>query len=131
MLNTQKDYISSLFTEALKEIGAPETARVILEKPKQAAHGDVACTVALQFAKAMKKAPRDIAAQLVEKINAQPGTKTFFKNIEIAGPGFINMTLSDHAKQEVVKVVLEEGAKFGCLPTDKDKTILIEFVSGL
>ena len=129
MLNTQKDYISSLFTEALKEIGAPETAKVILEKPKQAAHGDVACTVALQCAKAMKKAPRDIAAQLVEKIKAQPGTEKFFKNIEIAGPGFINMTLSDQAKQEVVKIVLEEGTKFGCLPTDKDKTILIEFVS--
>ncbi len=53
----------------------------------------------------MKKAPRDIAAQLVEKINAQPGTKTFFKNIEIAGPGFINMTLSDHAKA---------GSREGC-----------------
>ena len=70
MLNTQKDYISSLFTEALKEIGAPETAKVILEKPKQAAHGDVACTVALQCAKAMKKAPRDIAAQLVDQSTA-------------------------------------------------------------
>ena len=119
MLNTQKDFISGLFSEALKEIDAPETAKVVLEKPKQAAHGDVACTVALQCAKAMKKSPRDIAAQLVEKIKTQSGTDKFFKNIEIAGPGFINMTLSDSAKQEVVRVVLEEGKRFGCLPTDK------------
>ncbi len=104
---------------------------VILEKPKQAAHGDVACTVALQCAKAMKKAPRDIAAQLVEKINATARYQDILLvNIEIAGPGFINMTFCPITqKQEVVKVVLEEGAKFGCLPTDKDKTILIEFVS--
>lgn len=129
MLNTQKEFVSDLFEKALKEIGAPETAKVILEKPRQAAHGDIACTVALQCAKPMKKSPRDIATQLVAIIQKEPGADKFFKNIEIAGPGFINMTLSDEAKQSVVRAVLSQGMTFGVKPQDPEKTVLIEYVS--
>lgn len=129
MLNTQKEFVSDLFEKALKEIGAPETTKVILEKPRQAAHGDIACTVALQCAKPMKKSPRDIATQLVAIIQKEPGADKFFKNIEIAGPGFINMTLSDEAKQSVVRAVLSQGMTFGVKPQDPEKTVLIEYVS--
>ncbi len=129
MLNTQKEFVSDLFEKALKEIGAPETTKVILEKPRQAAHGDIACTVALQCAKPMKKSPREIATQLVAIIQKEPGADKFFKNIEIAGPGFINMTLSDEAKQSVVRAVLSQGMTFGVKPQDPEKTVLIEYVS--
>ena len=55
MLVSQKTKITELFKNALAAVGAPENTKIVLERPKQQSHGDIACTVALQCAKAMKQ----------------------------------------------------------------------------
>ncbi|MCD8340328.1 MAG: arginine--tRNA ligase [Burkholderiales bacterium] len=129
MLNSQKELITEVISQALKNIGAPEDAQVLLERPKNPDHGDVACMAALQCAKAMHNPPRVIAEQIKEEVLKDPRSANFLKSIDIAGPGFINLTLSDSARQSVVTKILKENKKFGTLPLDKNKSILIEYVS--
>ncbi len=129
MLNSQRAAIEEIFSAALRKIGAPTDTKIVLERPKQASHGDIACTNALQLAKALRKSPREIAGKIVEIVEADEKAKTLFKKIEIAGPGFINLTLSDAANQAVVKTILLEKDTYGQIPISDDKTILIEYVS--
>ena len=112
MLNDQKNAILSLFNEALKSMGVTDTT-VLLERPKVAAHGDLACNVAMQLARQLKKNPRAIATELIEKIQSLPKAAELIESFEIAGPGFINMRLSQQAKTFAVREVLRLGSEFG------------------
>ena len=69
MLNDQKTAIASLFNDALRSMGVEE-ATVLLERPKVAAHGDLACNVAMQLARQLKKNPRAIATDIIEHIKS-------------------------------------------------------------
>lgn len=128
MLLEQKKAIHDLFTQALNTLGVTDI-NVVLERPKVAEHGDLACNVAMQMARALKKNPREIATNLVETLQANPETATLIQSFEIAGPGFINMRLSDEAKSAVVKKVLQEGATYGQNQDHNGESILIEYVS--
>ena len=128
MLLEQKKAIHDLFTQALNTLGVTDI-NVVLERPKVAEHGDLACNVAMQMARALKKNPREIATNLVETLQANPETATLIQSFEIAGPGFINMRLSDEAKSAVVKKVLQEGATYGQNQDHDGESILIEYVS--
>ncbi|MBL0718657.1 arginine--tRNA ligase [Piscinibacter sp. Jin2] len=98
------------------------------EKPKQAAHGDLAVTVAMQLARPLKKNPRELATALVEALQAQPAVAEWVEALEIAGPGFINLRLKAAARQAVVGEVLAAGQAFGCAPAGAGR-VLVEFVS--
>ncbi len=98
------------------------------ESPKQAAHGDLAITVAMQLAKPLRSNPRAVAEQLVAALNAQPAVQRWVSALEIAGPGFINLRLTPAAKQAVVAEVLAAGAAFGRQP-DHGAKLMVEFVS--
>jgi arginyl-tRNA synthetase len=63
------------------------------ESPKQAAHGDLAITAAMQLARSLKKNPRELAQALVAALQAQPAVQRWVQALEIAGPGFINLRL--------------------------------------
>ena len=128
MLNDQKIAISSLFNEALKNMGVSEVT-ILLERPKVAAHGDLACNVAMQLARQMKKNPRQIATDLIEQLQALPATQNLIAEFEIAGPGFINMRLSQEAKTFAVREVLRLGSDYGKSQTHQGEKILIEYVS--
>lgn len=128
MLAQQKEAVSALIQKALAELGQPE-APVVLERPKSPEHGDVACTSALQLARAMKKAPRQIAENIVAALRRYPETDALISSIEIAGPGFINMRVADGARQDIVRQVLREGEAFGRNDSHKGESVLLEFVS--
>ena len=98
---------------------------IILEKPKEKAHGDFAANIAMQLARVAKMAPRKIAEQIVEKIDTE---KANVEKIEIAGPGFINFRLTHAAHQAVLSHVFAEGAAFGDQSDNGDK-LMVEFVS--
>src|SRR5690606_36406362 len=98
------------------------------EAPKQASHGDLACTAAMQLAKPLKKNPRELAQALIDALQQQPAVQQWVASMEIAGPGFINLRLKPEAKQAVVAEVLAEGEHFGCQPLT-DRKVLVEFVS--
>ena len=128
MLNDQKTAIASLFNDALRSMGVEEAA-VLLERPKVAAHGDLACNVAMQLARQLKKNPRAIATDIIEHIQALPQAKALIEKFEIAGPGFINMRLSQDAKTFAVREVLRLGTDFGKNKDHDGESILIEYVS--
>jgi len=119
-------HLSALFEEAIREVApAPPASGVVLEKPKQAGHGDYACSVALQLARSLKRAPREIAARLVAALPPSP----YVERAEVAGAGFINLFLKRPFKQQVVNRILEAGTGYGTGARGQRKKVQVEFVS--
>ena len=131
MLFSQKHRIAALFQAALAPhlAGTDITATVVLERPRDPSHGDIACNIAMQLAKRLKKNPRELAQALVATVLADPDRIELIDAIEIAGPGFINLRLAAAARQAVVGVVMQEGAAFGRSRTGDGRKVLVEFVS--
>jgi arginyl-tRNA synthetase len=131
MIQAKQELLAAL-SQAIEEIspGAVASQAVVaaFELPKQAAHGDLACTVAMPLAKAQKKNPRELAQQLVAALQAQPAVARWVQALEIAGPGFINLRLNPQAKQAVVAEVLAACECFGQQASTQQK-VLVEFVS--
>ncbi|MFP5393883.1 MAG: arginine--tRNA ligase [Gammaproteobacteria bacterium] len=130
MLASQKQDIAALLQEALAQAapGAPLPA-VVLERPRDPAHGDIACNIAMQLAKQLKTNPRELATRIVAALDANPAAKSLIDAAEIAGPGFINLRVAASAKQAVVKTVLRERAAFGRGGAGAGRKVIIEFVS--
>ena len=127
MLSVKHDLLAALAT-ALEQISPGSAARAAFESPKVAAHGDFACTAAMQLAKPLKLNPRALGEQLKTALEAMPAFQRWVAGIEIAGPGFLNIRLKPAAKQEVVREVLAAGERFGYQP-DRGEKVLVEFVS--
>ena len=127
MLSVKQELLTALAAE-LETLSPGAGARAAFENPKVAAHGDFACTAAMQLAKPLKANPRALGEQLKTALEATPAFQKWVDAIEIAGPGFLNIRLKPAAKQEVVREVLAEGDKFG-VQADRGSNILVEFVS--
>jgi arginyl-tRNA synthetase len=121
-----KTHLADLLRAALTSFAPDQAgAAIVLERPRQASHGDFACNLAMQLAKAMKRNPRELAQLLLPEIPPSP----FVAKIEIAGAGFINFHLHRSAKREAVRAVLEQGERFGRSSQGGRKKIQVEFVS--
>ncbi|MFL9952031.1 arginine--tRNA ligase [Paraburkholderia nemoris] len=138
MLPAHKHTLETLLADTVKQVadaiqGASEAAfvspTITLERPKVAAHGDVACNVAMQLAKPLRANPRQLAQQIVDALLAQPRAKGLVEAAEVAGPGFINLRLAAAAKQAVIAAVFAEKDAFGRSHREAGKHVLIEFVS--
>ncbi|MDG4828774.1 arginine--tRNA ligase [Solwaraspora sp. WMMD1047] len=101
----------------------PET--VSLERPRNPEHGDYASTLALQLAKRVGVAPRELAGALAEELAAAAGVKS----VDIAGPGFLNIRLDAAAAGQLARVVVEAGDSYGRSDRLAGQTINLEFVS--
>ncbi|MBO9329506.1 arginine--tRNA ligase [Achromobacter xylosoxidans] len=132
LLEQQKQLISLIQAAVAQSLpdAAADAARanVLLERPKVAAHGDVATNVAMQLAKPARRNPRELAQAIVDALMAQPGAAGLVESAEVAGPGFINLRVTAAARQAVIAAVAEQGADFGRAPRSGEK-ILVEFVS--
>jgi arginyl-tRNA synthetase len=100
-----------------------------LERPKIAEHGDLATNISMQIAKSWGINPRDLATQLIDELQKSLETQQWILGLEIAGPGFINIRLSQNAKALVITQVLEQKELFGILPQRDNSSVLLEFVS--
>ncbi|MBT8583470.1 arginine--tRNA ligase [Polynucleobacter paneuropaeus] len=134
MLLTNKNRLVAMLSAALnslaQEHGQAEPPAARLERPKAVEHGDVACNIALQIAKAWQMNPRELAQALVERLKTQAGYGALIDSCEIAGPGFINFRLSNAAKTTVIQEVLTAGEAFGIVSaTANSPKAMIEFVS--
>jgi arginyl-tRNA synthetase len=127
MLNAKHELLTALAAE-LDKLQPGAGARAAFESPKVAAHGDLACTAAMQLAKALKQNPRQLGEALREALLATPAFQRWVEAIELAGPGFINIRLKDAAKQAIVAEVLQAGAAFGQQAATGAR-VLVEFVS--
>ena len=102
---------------------APDS--IVLERPKNRDHGDYATSIALQLAKAAGKNPREVATLLQGAITELPGVS----KVDIAGPGFINITLDRANQAELVRIILNVGAKYGHGESLKGVAVNLEFIS--
>ena len=120
-----RQHLAGLLRSALASV-APEQhhAEIILERPKQASHGDFASNLAMQLARELKTNPRQIAERLVRELPSSPAVA----KVATAGAGFINFTLTTAARTAVVRTVLAAGHDFGRGPANRVK-LQVEFVS--
>ena len=123
-----KQALQGALTQALTELAPGAGIAAAFESPKQASHGDLAITAAMPLARALKKNPRELAAALVAALQKQEAVQRWVQDIEIAGPGFINLRLTAAAKQAVVAEVLAAGDAFGRAAA-RDERVMVEFVS--
>lgn len=125
--------IFALFTtrviEALRadypELDEGLLARVVVEPPRDAAHGDLSTNAAMVVAKPLGKNPREIAAGLVERFKSAPDVTA----VEVAGPGFINFRLSDAIWHQVLVAIGAQGANYGRSDLGKGERVNVEYVS--
>ena len=127
MLTVKTELLQAL-AAALEQLAPGSGAKAAFESPKVAAHGDLATTAAMQLAKPLKLNPRQLAEQLRLALLASAAFSKWVDAVDIAGPGFINIRLKNHAKQQVLHEVLTQGDRFGCQPA-KGKRMMVEFVS--
>ena len=127
MLSAKQHLLAALAAE-LDKLQPGAGSRAAFESPKVAAHGDLACTAAMQLAKALKQNPRQLGESLRAALLTTPAFERWVDAIELAGPGFINISLKDAAKQAVVHEVLQAAESFGAQAAKADK-VLVEFVS--
>ena len=128
MLFVKKDLLAAL-AGALEQLSPGAGEKAAFESPKVAAHGDFACTAAMQLAKPLKQNPRQTAEILRALLLQAPAFERWVDAVEIAGPGFINIRLKPAAKQETVREVLQAGSGYGTQPADPDRKMIVEFVS--
>ena len=125
-----KQHITNLFTQVLTELKnqniIPETISVSIERTRDKSHGDFACNAALILAKTAAMPPRNLAEKIIQELpNDDPAIKKF----EIAGPGFINVFLTQHSYSKVIKDILENKEKYGQSNIGAGQSVMIEFVS--
>jgi arginyl-tRNA synthetase len=127
MLKIKQELLAGL-AQALDQLSPGAADKAAFESPKVAAHGDYAVTAAMQLAKPLKANPRQLGEQLKAALLALPVYQQWVADIEIAGPGFLNLRLKPAAKQAIVTEVLQAGEAFGVRPSNGQR-LMVEFVS--
>ena len=105
--------------------GSPAITNIVLDRPKNRDHGDYATSIALALAKPSGKSPRDVAEIVQRRLQGN----SEIAQIEIAGPGFINITLAKASQGAVVNAILNEREKFGRVTILSGRKINLEFIS--
>ena len=109
----------------VQALGLPETD-ITLERPREDAHGDLATNVALKLAPQLRRKPRDVAQEIVERLALPP---TVVTRVEIAGPGFINFWLAPDAVADALRPVMQAGVSWGRSDAGGGRPVNVEFVS--
>ena len=128
---TIRESLESVLYQALKaaveagELPLNEIPQPSLERPREEGHGDWACTIAMRLAKAAHMNPRAIAQVIVDHLPANNLVESF----EIAGPGFINLTLTNASFQAVVSEARQQGSDFGKSELSEPFKVNLEYVS--
>jgi arginyl-tRNA synthetase len=126
-----KDALTALLQQALQQLvneGTLESTEGVspqIDHTRDPSHGDLATNLAMVLAKRAGMPPRDLAAKLVA---ALPANEIIAKT-EIAGPGFINFSLSQASHTQGITRILDAGSDYGRQPCDPDKKVQVEFVS--
>ncbi len=118
-------FIKNIIEKSLLELNFPVKEQTI-DIPKEEKFGDYSSNIAMLLTKELKKAPRIIAAEIIEKLEYD---KSRISKIEIAGPGFINFFINDAFYTDEIPIVLELGDNFGKSEKNKGKKANLEWVS--
>jgi arginyl-tRNA synthetase len=102
-----------------------DLSRVVVEPPRDPAHGDMATNAAMVLAKEARKKPRDLAEQIAARLRADD----LIASVDVAGPGFINLTLKASAWSDALRTVLREGSSYGRSAIGAGEKVNVEYVS--
>jgi arginyl-tRNA synthetase len=127
------EQLSAVIVDALSRLASTDRltlpegppASVVVERPKNKEHGDYATNVALQLAKKAQLPPRDLATLLAEQLRATDG----IASVDIAGPGFLNITVAAGAQGVVAAQIVEAGPSYGSSSLFAGEKVNLEFVS--
>jgi arginyl-tRNA synthetase len=122
---TVVDALASLSSSGAVTLSDGVPSKVVVERPKIKDHGDYATNVALQLAKQARVAPRALAELLAEELRRSPAVA----DVDVAGPGFINITVAPSAQGDVARAIVEAGAAYGSSDRLAGLRINVEFVS--
>src|SRR5216684_3882269 len=115
---------TELITAGVLPAGVDQS-RVLVEPPREASHGDMATNAAMVLAKAAGRKPRELADAIAEKLRRDP----FLARVDVAGPGFINLTLAGEAWAEELRSVLARGEDYGRSDVGAGEKVNVEYVS--
>jgi arginyl-tRNA synthetase len=121
-----KHFLKNSLAAALERLGAPPDHPVSFETPRQADHGDLTTNVAMTLAKKLGKPPRQLAAEIIA---AWSMDRSFVSRVEIAGPGFINLTFTEAFYRARLGDILSLGAAYGRSSGGAGRRVQVEFVS--
>ena len=102
-----------------------DPSRIVVEPTRDAAHGDMATNAAMVLAKEARSKPRDLAEQIAARLR----TDDLFASVDVAGPGFINLTLKASAWSDALRTVLREGDSYGRSAVGAAEKVNVEYVS--
>ncbi len=127
-----RQIVESLVLSAVRkrqgEWGLEGDVSVSVEVPRQEAHGDFSTNAAMQIAQRLGRKPRDIAAELMAALRAED-REGRIASLDVAGPGFVNIRLSEDVWRELLAHALAAGGRFGASGVGEGQTIHLEFVS--
>ena len=132
MIQAAREQVAQLTQAAYEKaaeaglLPAGAEVKATIEIPKDPTHGDYASSFAMAGAKALHKAPRQIAQTIVDNLEL---AGTFFDKVEIAGPGFLNFTLGSKWYGEVLTDIQAEGNTYGAVDEGHGEKVMVEFVS--
>jgi arginyl-tRNA synthetase len=106
-------------------VGGADLSRVVVEPPRDPSHGDMATNAAMVLAKEAGKKPRELADAIAAALRAEP----LVEKVDVAGPGFINLTLKPHVWGEELRVILDSGAAYGRSTMGANEKVNVEYVS--
>ncbi len=126
------NYLTDIVHEELEDLcGAGalpaglDVSAISVEPPREASHGDVACNAALVLAKQADRPPRDIARSLAERLEAREEVRS----VEVAGPGFVNLRLTDAFWRARLAEILAAGTGYGAVDLGRGRRVNVEYVS--
>ncbi|HEU5185019.1 MAG TPA: arginine--tRNA ligase [Gemmatimonadaceae bacterium] len=126
MTRATPDCIRAELVRAARDLGAPEEIDPTLERPRDPAHGEWATNLAMTLARPLRRKPREIAEQLVERLDLEA---CGVARIEIAGPGFINFRLDPGHTARGLTTILQAGDSYGHSKEGAGREVNVEFVS--
>ncbi|MFQ5770114.1 MAG: arginine--tRNA ligase, partial [bacterium] len=122
------DYIKKQISKAIQDTGMPFTdeMEIQLERPNLSDHGDLATNIAMKLASQLRRNPKEIASELLEKLELD---SEVVAKVEVAGAGFINFHFSEQYYRNSLKEILQAGENYGCSQWGNKQKLQIEFVS--
>ncbi len=123
-----RDQLSQAVADALRTIGVTPPEVIPMERPARREHGDWSSTVSLSVAKVAGRKPRDLGEELAAALRASPPAHV--RQIDVAGPGFVNFHLAETWLTDVLRVVVAEGPdSYAAVDLGRGSTTNVEFVS--
>jgi len=121
--------VQRVVSEWITAEGWPSVAEIVVERPADNDHGDYATPVCLQLAKSARRAPRALAEELRDRLLADPEVSESVEAVEVAGPGFVNLTMRASALSGAVRTMLAAGDDVGRGRRERPLHVLLEYVS--